>query len=94
MNPVQSGIRKAVLYAVLCPVVMAFTLMLFSSAHAVQVGLHDITFVSHVYDAVADESTWTYRVNSASGPPPGHAISHWVLAWCHPEAMVETNDPP
>jgi len=87
-------IRKAVLCVIVLAMTVAFTAVLFSSAQAVSVGLHDITFVSHTYDPVADESTWIYQVTSASGPPPGHAISHWVLAWCHPEAMVETDDPP
>ncbi|RLF45041.1 MAG: hypothetical protein DRN29_07425, partial [Thermoplasmata archaeon] len=39
------------------------------------IGGHDITFISHTYDATTDISTWTYRVTSGSSP----SISHWIM---------------
>ena len=44
------------------------------------IGHHDISFVSHDFDGTY--STWTYNVTSGSGPPPGYALSHWVISWC------------
>ena len=67
-------------FAFLVLLVLSIT---FSSAHAVPMGPHDITFVSHVYDGTY--STWSYDVTSV--PPP--SISNGIITWCIPDAIVE-----
>ena len=88
--------------AILTVAVAALALTaLISPVSAVPIGDHDITFVSHAYDPATCISTWTYKVTSGSGPPPGHALSHWVMEWCNESAIegasesyVYGKDPP
>ena len=56
---------------------------LIAPVSAVQIGSHDITFVSHTYDSDTCISRWTYTVTSGSSP----ALSHWVMEWCNESAL-------
>ncbi len=68
-------------------VVAVLALIIFiSPVSAEPIGDHDITFVSHTFDGT--HSTWTYEVNSSFQP----AISHWIIAWCNPGAIVEASE--
>ncbi|MCD6573144.1 MAG: DUF11 domain-containing protein, partial [Thermoplasmata archaeon] len=45
------------------------------TGNSVSIHNHDITFISHTYNATTDISTWTYSVTSGSHP----SISHWIM---------------
>ena len=75
--------------AAMMSLAVALALIAFvSPISAVPVGEHDISFVSHTYDATSDTYTWTYTVTSGSSP----SLSHWSIAWCNPGAISEITE--
>lgn len=57
----------------------------------VSLGPHTVTFYGRTYNAMTNESTWYYYVESGAAP----ALSHWVLELCDPlDIWPPPVDPP
>ncbi|MCK4734260.1 MAG: hypothetical protein KAT65_17535, partial [Methanophagales archaeon] len=73
-------------FAIVLIVAVLALIALTSSASAVPIGNHDITFISHTFDGTY--STWTYNVTSGYKP----ALSHWVITWCNESALINCSE--